>query len=247
VVAVEESPAPPERPGPLTEAVGSIPFTQSVGLRDLDARGVGGRIGIAGVDTGGGPLARVMLEAFGNFFDDQLRISVAMPIDFTSPRVQSWERGSGDVLATLGWLPVRRGPVSVLIDAGIWIPTNLDRGLTTARLVPSLEIAWLLGASFHLRTRQAGMIDLASTGARLWSSAYGMDARVVGPVGIGFELELVVGDPDGNGTRADYAFVPEVMVDLHPVTLQIGGRFGITRPTFFGGAGLFVSARLATF
>ncbi len=247
VAAVEEPPAPPEPPGPLTEAVGSIPFTQSVGLRDLDARGVGGRIGIAGVDTGGGPLARVSLEAFGNFFDDQLRISVAMPIDFTSPRVQSWERGSGDVLATLGWLPVRRGPVSVLIDAGIWIPTNLDRGLTTARLVPSLEIAWLLGGTFHLRTRQAGMIDLASTGARLWSSAYGMDARVVGPFGVGFEVELVVGDADGNGTRSDYAFVPEIMVDLHPVTLQIGGRFGITHPTFFGGAGLFVSARLATF
>jgi len=248
VVAEEEAPpAPPPPPGPLTEAVGSIAFSQSVGLRDIDARGVGGRIGIAGVDTGGGAIARVMLEAFGALLDDQLRFSVAMPIDFTSPRIQSWQRGSGDLLATVGWLPVRRGPVSLLVDAGLWIPTQLDQGLSNARLVPSIEIAWLLGDTFHLRMRQAAMLDLASRGARLWTSAYGMDARVVGPLGVGFEVELVVGDPDDNGVRSDYAFVPQVMLDLRPVTLHVGGRFGISHPTFFGGAGLFVSARLAVF
>lgn len=243
----EQAPAPPIVPGALTEAVGSIAFSQSVGLRDLDARGVGGRVGLAGIDTGGGGIARVMLEAFGSLLDDQLRFSVAMPIDFTSPRVQSWQLGSGDLLATVGWLPFRRGPVSLLVDAGLWIPTGADHGLSVARLVPSVELAWLLETSFHLRTRQAAIVDLAGTGARLWTSAYGMDARVVGAFGVGFEVELVVGDPDGNGTRADYAFVPEVVFDLSPVTLHIGGRFGISRPTFFGPAGLFVSARIAAF
>ncbi len=245
-VVEEEAPAPPP-PGALTEAVGSIAFSQSVGLRDLDARGVGGRLGIAGIDTGGGTIARVMLEAFGALLDDQLRFSVAMPIDFTSPRVQSWQAGSGDLIANVGWLPLRRGPVSLLVDAGLWIPTGLDRGIPNARLVPSLEMAWLLGASFHLRTRQAAIVDLASTGPRLWASAYGMDARVVGLLGVGFEVELVVGDPDGNGVHSDYAFVPEVVFDLSPVTLHVGGRFGLTRPTYFGPAGLFISARVAAF
>ena len=251
IAAAEPAPVvqapPPPAPGALTEAVGSVPFSQSVGLRDLDARGVGGRIGIAGVDTGGGAIARASLEAFGALLDDQLRFSVAMPIDLTSPHVQSWQYGSGDLLPTLGWLPLRRGPVALLIDAGVWIPTGVDRGVTNARLVPSVELAWRVGATFHLRTRQAGAIDLASTGARLWTSAYGMDARIVDVLGIGFEVELVVGDPDGNGSRADYAFVPEVVVDLSPVTLHVGGRFGLNRPTFFGPAGLFVAARLAAF
>jgi hypothetical protein len=238
---------PPAAPGALTEAVGSVAFSQSVGLRDLDARGSGGRLGIAGIDTGGGPLARILLEAFGSLLDDQLRFSVAMPIDFASPRVQSWQLGSADLVADVGWLPLRRGPVSLLIDAAVWIPTSLDRGLTNARLVPSVEIAWLLGETFHLRTRQAAMLDLASTGTRLWASAYGLDARVVGPVGVGFEVELVVGDADGNGVRSDYAIVPEVVVDLSPVTLHVGGRFGISHPTYFGPAGLFVSARVAAF
>jgi hypothetical protein len=242
-----EAPAPPAPPGALTEAVGSIPFSQSVGLRDLDARGVGGRLGVAGIDTGGGPLARIVLEAFGALFDDQLRFSVAMPIDFASPRIQSWQLGSADLVADVGWLPLRRGPVSLLIDAGIWIPTTLDRGLSIARLVPSAELAWLVDGTFHLRTRQAAMLDLASTGARIWASAYGMDARIVGAFGVGFEVELVVGAPDDNGLRVDYAFVPEVVVDLSPVTLHVGGRFGISHPTLVGGAGLFVSARVGAF
>lgn len=237
----------PALPGSLTEAVGAIPFSQSVGLRDLDARGVGGRVGIAGIDTGGGAIARISLEAFGSLLDDQLRFSVAMPIDATSPHVSSWQAGSGDLLATVGFLATRRAPLSLLVDVGVWIPTGADRGLSNARLVPSLEAAWLLGASFHLRTRQAAMIDLADTGARLWSSAYGIDSRVVGPFGVGLEVELVVGDPDDHGMRADYAFVPEVVLDLAPVTLHVGGRFGFTRPTFFGPAGLFVSARVAAF
>lgn len=243
-VPVEEPPAPP---GALTEAVGAIPFSQSVGLRDLDVRGVGGRLGVAGVDTRGGPIVRASLEAFAGLFDDQLRISVAMPIDLANPGVQSWQRGSGDLLATVGWLPLRRGPVSLLVDAGIWIPTGIDLGIPNARLVPSAEVAWLVASSFHLRTRQAAIVDLASMGARLWASAYGMDARVVDIVGVGFEVELVVGDPDGNGTRADYAFVPEVVFDLSPVTLHVGGRIGFSNPTFFGPAGLFVSARMAAF
>ena len=170
-----------------------------------------------------------------------------MPIDFANLRVQSWQRGSADLLATVGWLPLRRGPLSLLIDAGIWIPTQLDHGLANARLVPSVELAWMFGSAFHLRMRQAAMLDLASSGTRLWASAYGMDTRVVGPFGFGFEVELVVGDPDGNGMRSDYAFVPEVVFDLSPVTLHVGGRFGFSSPTFFGPAGVFVSARVAAF
>lgn len=247
VVEPEPPPEPPAPPGALTEAVGSIAFSQSVGLRDLDARGVGGRIGIAGVDTGGGPLARVMLEAFGALFDDQLRFSVAMPIDFVSPRVQSWQVGSGDLIANVGWLPLRRGPISLLIDAGLWIPTGLDRGLPNARLTPSVELAWLLGSAFHLRMRQSAIVDLASTGTRLWASAYGMDGRIVDRLGVGLEVELVVGDPDGNGIHSDYAFVPEFVVDLSPVTLHVGARLGFNHPSYFGPAGLFVSARVAAF
>jgi hypothetical protein len=246
---VEEpvAPTPPAPPGALTEAVGAIPFSQTVGLRDIDVRGIGGRVGIAGVDTRGGALARVMLEAFGAVLDDQLRFSIAMPIDFANPRVQSWTRGSADLYATVGWLPLRRGPVSLLVDAGLWIPTQLDHGLANARLVPSVEAAWLVSGTFHLRTRQAAMLDLANQGARLWASAYGMDARLLGPVGIAFEFELTFGDPDGNGTRADYAFVPGVTIDFSWLALHVGGRFGIASPTFFGPAGLFVTARMAAF
>ncbi|MFO0683765.1 MAG: hypothetical protein U0234_17025 [Sandaracinus sp.] len=236
----------PSAPGALTEAVGATPFSESVGLRDLDVRGVGGRVSVATV-AAGDPLVRVALEAFGSVLDDQLRFSVAMPIDAASPRSQSWQRGSADLVAGVGWLPLRRGPVSLLVDAAIWVPTELDHGLSLARLVPSIEAAWLVGGTFHLRTRQAAMLDLADHGARLWSSAYGMDARMIGPFGVGFEVELVVGDPDGTGVRSDYAFVPEIVLDFDPIAVHVGGRFGLNRPTYFGPAGLFVSARLVAF
>ena len=243
VVPVPDLPA---APGALTEAVGAMPFSESVGLRDLDVRGVGGRVSI-GTIAAGEPMVRVALEAFGSVLDDQLRLSVAMPIDAASPRTQSWQDGSADLVAGVGWLPLRRGPVSLLVDAAIWIPTELDHGLSLARLVPSLEAAWLVGGTFHLRTRQAAMLDLADHGTRLWSSAYGMDARMVGPFGVGFEVELVVGDPDGTGVRSDYAFVPEIVLDFESIAVHVGGRFGINHPTYFGPAGLFVSARLAAF
>lgn len=245
---VEPAPVPdlPPVPGALTEAVGAVPFSESVGLRDLDVRGVGGRVSVATV-AAGDPLVRVALEAFGSVLDDQLRFSIAMPIDATSPRTQSWQDGSADLVVGAGWLPLRRGPVSLLVDAAIWVPTELDRGLSLARLVPSVEAAWLVGGTFHLRTRQAAMLDLADHGGRFWSSAYGMDARMVGPLGVGFEVELVVGDPDGTGVRSDYAFVPEIVLDFDQIALHVGGRFGINHPTYFGPAGLFVSARVAAF
>jgi hypothetical protein len=241
------TPAPLGRPRRMTEAVGATPWASGVGLRDIDAPGYGGRLGVAAVDAGDGSLARISLEAFASLFDDNLRIAVAMPLDPLSPRITPWQRGSGDVVATLGWAALRRRPLALLVDVAVWAPTSIDTSLTYARLVPSVELAYHVGDDATVRTRQAAIVDLAGTGARLWSSAYGFDAVLAGPVGLGLEVDLTMGEELGLGFVYAAALAPAIVLDFDNVVIHLGGRFGAGRPNVLGAAGGFASIRLAAF
>lgn len=222
---VEEAPAPPRRRAMLTAV--AAPFASSVALRAHDERGVGGTFSVAGMDEGeDGTRMRASFEMFGTLFEDQLRLSLAIPVDpFGRPPTESWRRGSTDIVASAGWLfGGERDPVSVLIDLGAWLPTQGESSIGTVRFVPSIELAWAVAEGFALRTRQSAILELSDEGARRWASAYGLDLALAGPLGLIIEGDLTLGEERGS-RPLDAAFAAAFTLDLDAVGLSIGGRF----------------------
>ena len=233
VVAEPEAPEPeapaPEAPAPpraLLAAVGA-PFASTVALRAFDERGVGATFAVSGVDEReDGTRVRTAFEMFGTFFDDQLRLSLAVPVDPTNAGVPaSYRRGSTDVLGSVGWIFGTREPISVLVDLAAWAPTMGEASLRTVRFVPSLELAVTITPGFAFRTRQSAIIELSDGGVRRWASAYGLDLTLFGPLGLLVEGDLSIGEEAG-ARPLDAAFVAGLLFDLDALGLSIAGRFG---------------------
>ena len=79
-----------------------------------------------------------------------------------------------------------------------------------------------------VRTRQAGIFGLGDSTV-LWASAYGLDVWIVGPLSLGLEVDLVIGDDAQSGGTAPDAFVNAgaglgMMLDFDPITLSLAGR-----------------------
>ncbi len=222
----EEAPPPPRRRAMLTAV--AAPFASSVALRAHDERGVGGTFSIAGMDEGeDGGRMRASFEMFGTLFDDQLRLSLAVPVDpFGRPPAESWRRGSTDIVASAGWLfGGERTPISVLVDVGAWLPTQTASSVGTVRFVPSVELAWAATEGVALRTRQSAILELRDGGARRWASAYGLDLLLAGPLGLIIEADMTLGEEQGS-RPFDAAFAAAFTIDLDAVGLSLGGRFG---------------------
>jgi hypothetical protein len=239
---VEEAPAPRRRA--MLTAV-AAPFSSSVALRAHDERGVGGTFSMAGLDEGDdGTRVRASFEMFGTLFEDQLRLSLAIPVDpFGRPPTESWRRGSTDIVASAGWLfGGERDPISVLIDLGAWLPTQGESSIGTVRLVPSFELAWAASEGFALRTRQSAILELSDTGARRWASAYGLDLLLAGPLGLILEADLTLGEERGS-RPLDAAFAAAFTLDLDAVGLSVGGRFAPLGGDVFAPAEIHISFR----
>lgn len=252
VAAAEPEPAPEPEPEPepvpeplrgLGVVVGA-PQSASVALRAFDERGVGGTFAVATRDEADGTRVRTSFEMFGTFFDDQLRLSLAVPVDpIGLPRApEPFRRGSTDVVASAGWIFGRREPITVLVDLGVWLPTNGESTVGTARFVPSVELAWAVDVGFALRTRQSAIVDVADSGARRWASAYGMDLRLAGPVSWIVEGDLVIGD-EPLARPIDVAVGSSLGFDLGELAASIGGRFGPLGGDVFAPAELHVVLR----
>lgn len=245
---VEVEAPPAEAPaGALAEAVGAVPFASTVGLTDFDVRGAVARASVAAIDDRLGGRARAAFDGSFTLADDMLRLGVGVPVDPGGSRAEPWLEGSGDLVPHVGFLALRRATndahVGLLVDVAIWAPMGNGGGVENARLMPSVELAWRSGGDLTLRTRQAGIFELADVGARLWASAYGLDFRVYGPLSLGLEAEVTVGEERGHGLVSAVAAVPTIVLDLAPVALHIGGRFGVDGSSVYGPAALFVTFR----
>ncbi|MBX7194916.1 MAG: hypothetical protein K1X94_22880 [Sandaracinaceae bacterium] len=265
---VEETPAPlpvvePPRQPRLTEAYARSSVVSALALTDVDRRG--STVGLAVTEIAPAPRAyertertRVAVSADLSLFDDALELGTLIPVDVAGRATGTWEAGSLDVYAHARWVPLRRDPsaedsLALAIDLGAWFPTHpegltrFDRsGLPLVRLTPSIEVAYALRRVASFRTRQGAILDLDDTGARLWASAYGVDLNVWGPLGVGVEVDLVLGT-EIEASLFGVGLSPQLSIDFSPLVLGLGMRFGLNRDgqALFGAASVALSGSVA--
>ncbi|MEZ4339598.1 MAG: FecR domain-containing protein [Sandaracinaceae bacterium] len=223
---------PPPRPPPhlLHEGLAASLLASTVGVRDLDRRGVSAVLGLAyagAPDATVGDRLRASVVATGDVIDDHLRLSAGAAFDLYGTYTATAQRGSGDVWLGAAWLP-RMEELGLMIELGAFLPAQQGpAGIGAVRLAPSAELSVRLAEErLALRTRQSALVDLSDAGNALWASSYAADVWIVGPWSAGAELALALGQEDG-----DLAFLPALAlatwVDLGPVSLELGARFGL--------------------
>lgn len=244
---VEEAPAR-VRPHALQEGLGLAAFPSAVGLRDERRRGSGMHLALTAVSAREGePDARFRITAGvrASFLEERLRLDVAVPLDVVGVTAASSQRGSRDVYAAVSSLILDDDELDLGLAAelGVWAPTAGSAGLDRGRLMVAVDLSYrLLEDRLALRTRQAGLFDLAENGSVLWASAYGFDVWIAGPLSAGVELSMVLGREDaldafGFGVGAGLA------LDLEVVVISITGRYGVAEDAILGGATVSAAVR----
>jgi hypothetical protein len=242
----------------LTEAYARSPVASALTLTDVDRRGSTVGLSLAEIaprprDFGAAQRTRLAIAGDLSLFDDALALGTLVPVDVVGVHTASWERGSLDVYAHVRWVPLRRDPseeasLALALDLGAWFPTHAGEpsGLAAVRLQPSLEVAYAIERVLAFRTRQGAIVDLDATGARLWASAYGLDLEVWGPFAIGVEIDLALGAELERSLFA-VGMAPQLSLDVDPVVLALGMRFGLNRDgqDVFGAASVVLSGSVA--
>lgn len=226
-VAAVSPEAPPPFPS-AQESFGLNAFPSAVGLVDERRRGSGAHLAATLVSAEAGDAevrARLSAGLRLALLEDRLRIDVAAPLDLTGSVNRPAQRGSRDLHAALGSLIVDEGAFGLAAEAGVWLPAAGDQGLDRVRLRLAVDGSIRLADDqVILRTRQAALLDLDDTGSRLWASAYGADWRAVGPLILGAELGLVLGEEQG--FRAAGTVGLAVGLDFQAVVVALSGRVG---------------------
>lgn len=253
----EAEPIPAPLPPRLTDSYARLPIASALTLTDLDRRG--STIGLALAEVAprrnvhGAQRTRLAIAADLSLFDDLFAIGTLVPFDLAGRYDATWERGALDVWAHVRWTPLRRDPsaetsLALALDVGAWLPTHAGdpSGLPLVRVSPSIELAYALRRVLSLRTRQGALLDLDGAGARLWASAYGVDAAVWGPIAVGIELDMVLG-PEIEADLFALGLAPALSLDFAPLVLGLGMRFGLNRDgqALFGAASVALSASVA--
>jgi hypothetical protein len=242
----------------LTEAFARSPVSAALVLDDLDRRGSTVGLSLAEIaprprNPSASQRTRLALAGDLGLLDDQLVLGTVVPVDLVGSHEASWERGSLDVWAHARWVPLRRDPsadasLALAVDLGAWFPTHAGEpsGLPSVRLAPSALMAFAVQRVFAFRTRQGALIDLDDTGARLWASAYGLDLEVLRRLSVGVEVDLAVGRERERNLFA-LGLAPQLSVDVDPVALSLGMRFGLNRDgqDVFGAASVVLGASVA--
>jgi hypothetical protein len=232
---VVEPPVILERPRPtaLHEGLGLFAMPSWVGLRDEQRTGVGGTLGLTAVSARLGepdPRVRLVAAATAGLFDDYLRISATVPLDVLGQATRSADRGARDVyfslgsrlLATDGFAGTGLG---LALELGMWAPSAGQSGLDRGRLMVAGDVSFRFLDRLAFRTRQAGQFDLIENGSVLWTSAYGFDVVIAGPLSAGLEGTMSIGREDGRDWYAGGVGLG-LGLDLSPVVLSLAGRYG---------------------
>ncbi len=256
------APEPPHQPR-LTEAYARSPVVSALALTDVDRRG--STVGLSLAEIAPAPRAegrtertRIAVAADLSLLDDQIQVGTVVPIDIAGRASGTWEAGSLDIYGHARWVPLRRDPaaddsLALAIDLGAWFPTHPEgltaddrSGLPLVRLAPSIELAYAFERVASFRTRQGALLDLDDTGARLWASAYGLDLELARAITMGVEIDLVLG-PEIEANLFAVSISPQLAVELDPLVLGLGMRFGLNRDgqALFGAASVAISASYA--
>ena len=128
-------------------------------------------------------------------FADHARIGALIPIDFKERGIVSARRGNRDVYTFAAYHVLRNEKIGLMLDLGAYLPSGpAEAGsLNEIRIVPSFSLSVRPNDRFILRTRQGAILELATDGPAYWSSAYGVDLQLIGPLAIGFEGDLTLG------------------------------------------------------
>ena len=247
--AAQGAPPPLTEPRlPAAEALGLAYHAGAVGLRDerLAGSAMWLALGVSSAEEGeADPQLRASMGLRAALFEDRLRIEVGAPVDALGDYPRAARRGSRDLVVGLGSLVLSEGAVGLAFDAQLWLPTHSQPdGLADTRLFVSGDLSLRVAERVTLRTRQAGIFDLASIGSRLWASAYGVDVWLAGPLSLGAEVDLAIGEAEG-GLLAAPAVGASLGLDFAPITLALAGRFGFgdDGERHFGTANVVASVR----
>lgn len=212
------------------EGLGLAAFASAVGLVDERRRGQSMWLGmhVQSARTGE-PDVRLRTTAGvrASLLDERLRIGAMVPLDAVGQGARLADRGQRDVFATVGSLLVSEDAIGLAAEAGLWIPTAGDqapRGLRHARLQIAADFS-LRVDRLTLRTRQAGIFDLVADESMLWASAYGLDVWIAGPLSLGVEGTMTIGEEDGATWFAGGGALA-LGLDVAPVFVSVVGRVG---------------------
>lgn len=226
-------------PHGLQEAFGLAAFPSAVGLRDERRSGSGMHLALSFTSAAmGDPDAHVRITggARAAFFDDYLRLDVAVPLDLVGPTNRSSRLGSRDVYLAASSRVLNEGMFGLAVEAGVWAPTAAGQGLDRPRLqvAADFSLRFLDDDRLAVRTRQAGIFDLSDTNnSVLWASAYGFDVWIVGPLSAGVELDLVIGREDARDW-VSAAVGAGLALDLGGVAITAAGRVGFGDDALLG-------------
>ena len=156
----------------------------------------------------------------------RVRLGIAAPVDVhrsgTAPPsddgIQLWG----------GYRILMRRDISLYAELGVWFPSaREDKSIRRTRLVPALEVSYLLIDRLLFRTRQGAILQTSSPGPFLWASAYGLDIKLVQRFAISGELDLVIGKSAGEAVRG-VGGGPGLSLLLGPAALYFATRFAAT-------------------
>ncbi len=180
-------------------------------------------------------MVRGNFGARARLFDQPLEVGFDWTLDATGAYRTTSRRGATDVRVFANLTYPASSHFALTTDVTAWIPTRAAEGsLNDVRIVPSLSFSGTFGGSVCLRSRQALVAD--TTGSTLlWSSAYGVDARLLSALTLGVTGSLVVGQSDG-AQRLAGALGLEAVVPMGPTEALVGLRVGLgdDAPQIFG-------------
>ena len=224
--------APPYRT--VHESFGLPLYASTVGLVDERRRGSGMYLAtsVTSAETGDvDPGVRVTGGLRAAFFEDRLRVDLAVPMDALGAPTRTSQRGSRDLFVAVSSL-ILEGELDadlsggLAAEVGLFTPTAGADGLDRARLRVAVDGSLrVLEERLTLRTRQAGIFDTVEDGSMLWASAYGGDVWIAGPFGLGAEVSLVMGREDQQDVIAAGAGLASHL-DFGPVAVSLAGRVG---------------------
>ncbi len=218
----------PEVGWPQTLGVALSPSV--IGLRDGSREGLGAWTSGAYSVSPDDPSAQHLRGAAGaraGLLGGPLQLELAIAGDIGGDYDRTSRRGAGDLYGAAAYAP-RWGDARFVFELGAFLPTNPgDGGLGVVRLVPTIAAQLELDARLLLRTRQGAFVDLSGLGNAAWVSAYGVDVRVLGPLVLGAELDLTLGQEDGELLLLPYAGASLAIAE-GPVVLGLAGRFALT-------------------
>lgn len=106
------------------------------------------------------------------------------------------QRGAGDIVLDASWsfLDEQEDALGLALDLAAFLPSGPDgAGLPHALALPSLTFAWRVVPSLTLRAREGIALGLASSGARLWTSAVGAELTLGAHFALAAELDTSIG------------------------------------------------------